>query len=1141
MEESCVAQNVGSPALSIAEGQDLLANILNILSSRVTAYCWKLIGDDPDSLHKLLDITRSEMDRILCICGIFGEDKRLKFRIFEDFAAKFKHGSVMWQMYRPMNTTSRTPFIRIGCLAEIVEGEEDYSLKGSDQYNSKGELHLYPRVHRHKISIKPREARAHLSVLMAAVKQWNKQQESTNDDTVNNCIPSTPGRSVGDNAATPTDRLLKFVIGQMKSAAQGCSKGSPFSVTTRAERQVRKSLTSLVNEAAVSMLQDAIGRMSRPDKSPTQVCAAHPSSSSNTESGVCAVITPARRSLTTAINLSSDEEDAVDPVGNALLKELNEESVLISLLGKRMGGVGESSNNCKRVFPLHTNNGKTLLVVLPPDTKTKASFIDKAKRTRWIDDMLEDGDSDNKRQGILSYFARQNPTGYKATAEEERLQLTPTALETHETVAMARLLNLNDQQLQLMRSYLRRMGQVELKYSKKDLIAIDNEVGLDFIASPVFGSFTYEWASSANKSKKKTPPEKCLFWNTSLLEQLTAEVDLHFHHLFVSDNKLNSFPALDYSSGAGGDGVVILFGGDHGDTSCPVSVKINFSSPATRKARNDIGYQCVMVPIASVDCTKDTYEILENTVMPRVRQDINVLNASSVLTVYKRTAKKDCFKSYIVHRTIKLVTVVITHQNLKPILTYVFEDSHGQARQASIDLSLRFKPPEAAWHELQATVTVSKFVDYYVGDLAFLAMLLGMTNSERNYCLLCDTTAANFNCNCNEASKRTLQNLAEYRQQFNQNHAACTTKTKPANYHGVNSPLLLPCNPERIVVPILHCPMGLVDKILETFKAWANLAEKLQPDDELLCNDYKEATAMHKTLQDQLETAETLHQQMATQASQAALQATQKMILESKARVRSTKALFLEAMKLHNARLTSFNQNCEDIYRRNGVTREHYHGGKFNGVNCIRIMDKCELLFVGDADSGIAGFAQKLIAVKSDDQTEASILAKCTDYAKLLGLLDVIWSSVRGVRGLLPTDEDVNALDHALSTAKALWLELGLTTLQPKWHLTFDGHLLYQFKAFGGIADKADDSIEFQHQILKRLRDRYRRVSSFQTRSTCVIRELRRQRSRKIQADIVKFESAKKQRADTKRAADASQRQLEVLEAKRAKRERFVS
>jgi hypothetical protein len=45
-------------------------------------------------------------------------------------------------------------------------------------------------------------------------------------------------------------------------------------------------------------------------------------------------------------------------------------------------------------------------------------------------------------------------------------------------------------------------------------------------------------------------------------------------------------------------------------------------------------------------------------------------------------------------------------------------------------------------------------------------------------------------------------------------------------------------------------------------------------------------------------------------------------------------------------------------------------------------------------------------------------------------------------------------------------LDLGLSTLQPKWHLLFDGHLLMQAVKFGGLSDKTDEYIEKGHQYL---------------------------------------------------------------------------
>jgi hypothetical protein len=71
--------------------------------------------------------------------------------------------------------------------------------------------------------------------------------------------------------------------------------------------------------------------------------------------------------------------------------------------------------------------------------------------------------------------------------------------------------------------------------------------------------------------------------------------------------------------------------------------------------------------------------------------------------------------------------------------------------------------------------------------------------------------------------------------------------------------------------------------------------------------------------------------------------------------------------------------------------------------------------------------------------------------SELLGCLDAIWSAVRGLDGgLLPTDAQLAFLDEgAIAEGKRRWLELGLSMNQPKWHLTFDGHLLDCVKSFG--------------------------------------------------------------------------------------------
>jgi hypothetical protein len=111
-----------------------------------------------------------------------------------------------------------------------------------------------------------------------------------------------------------------------------------------------------------------------------------------------------------------------------------------------------------------------------------------------------------------------------------------------------------------------------------------------------------------------------------------------------------------------------------------------------------------------------------------------------------------------------------------------------------------------------------------------------------------------------------------------------------------------------------------------------------------------------------------------------------------------------------------------------------------------------------------------------------------------------------------------------------------LSTLQPKWHLTFDGHLLHQFNKYGGLADKSDETIEKGHQTLKLLRDRFRGVTSYEMREACIRCELRRSRSPEIQRHIDRYEARIKQNEGNKRAIDTAERLDNKKKAKREKR-----
>jgi hypothetical protein len=72
-----------------------------------------------------------------------------------------------------------------------------------------------------------------------------------------------------------------------------------------------------------------------------------------------------------------------------------------------------------------------------------------------------------------------------------------------------------------------------------------------------------------------------------------------------------------------------------------------------------------------------------------------------------------------------------------------------------------------------------------------------------------------------------------------------------------------------------------------------------------------------------------------------------------------------------------------------------------------------------------------------------------------LNTLAAIWKHVSSIeKGLLPTDANIEELDNLLCSGKQRWLDMGMTTEQPKWLLTFDGVLLRQVTwYYWGFAD----------------------------------------------------------------------------------------
>jgi hypothetical protein len=302
------------------------------------------------------------------------------------------------------------------------------------------------------------------------------------------------------------------------------------------------------------------------------------------------------------------------------------------------------------------------------------------------------------------------------------------------------------------------------------------QVGWHRTKDAVFGSHIHEWAKTKGKEKKQ--PEQVYYWNSKLSSEIEAEVDLYLQHLFVLDStdqqykNESDFPLLDYvGDGFPNPGMTVLFGGDHGDKNCPISCKINLSPPTIRKQKKQLSYQCPIVVFANVECSTDTYELMQSTVMPMVKDQLKALMDSSIVTVYHRLKMTSVFRSYTVPSRIRPATISFmlqqTQEGVFPMMTFAY----GKDGETPTFGSIQLDDPMFSgvpFYELGAKVVITQFNELFIGDLAFLAMLIGMNHSSSSHCLMCMLKGSEFNCdhNINNLTLRTKEKLVECLEEY---------------------------------------------------------------------------------------------------------------------------------------------------------------------------------------------------------------------------------------------------------------------------------------------------------------------------------------------------------------------------------------
>jgi hypothetical protein len=221
----------------------------------------------------------------------------------------------------------------------------------------------------------------------------------------------------------------------------------------------------------------------------------------------------------------------------------------------------------------------------------------------------------------------------------------------------------------------------------------------------------------------------------------------------------------------------------------------------------------------------------------------------------------------------------------------------------------------------------------------------------------------------------------EFRADF-ERHEERGTKQTTNNVKGINSQFLLPIDPIKIIVPILHVPMGLVDKVLEHHLHWLQLnVEKLTGAEQITRQRYRDSSAVLLISQRNLDDVRALLANLNTPERRIEVAEAQANKNGASSTNTKNKKAFEALTKKRNGRPRSLKSRMEAIYHLWKITREHYHGGKFDGVNCIRIMEKSEEIF---GPGGFTGLAIDVADTGPDAvETDLSIRAKSKNYQNL--------------------------------------------------------------------------------------------------------------------------------------------------------------
>jgi hypothetical protein len=817
---------------------------------------------------------------------------------------------------------------------------------------------------------------------------------------------------------------------------------------------------------------------------------------------------------------SSRRDIPLTPVLDKLAIDTTSEVLLTSIVREAMGVLLDRTKRCVEVEHW---GGKKQLVAMPSRSTTLNMFFENATRSRWIEILFE-----GELSFLLQWLATKHAPLFQTFARQHGGGLI---LSTVETQALKSYCKLTKNQLLNLCGFFGSRYRIKLRNNPAEIKKLQSCTGK--LPNPVFGVYDYD--------NPKHGLDVCKFWTLDYGEEVERAADELLQTMSREEEALLPF---DYKSPLENDskGINVIIGGDHGDIAFRYHAMFQFSSPTTRKDRGQLSYRCRKVQLGFIECRKDTYNVLANTIARPLRSSLEKLRRSSLIVIYS-TRRKGLVKSIVFPRQIDYTSIRIIAAD-KHSKGGTWKLTNGSS--FTIDLHEMFdscKQSELSWY-----IGITAFNDFHIGDLEFVNNELGQVNSSSCWCPYCPLRKGMWGKGCIGVQRTEVsqlkalynfktQRFTEYLKKkgfveqapsskfdeigedgtveckllqtgkcffFNAKQApALSTKViseiSLKNVDGVNAHALLGAKSERTLIPTLHSCMGLAgSKLLPALRDWLLLyGEALSGRPHEIRKRFVKAL---------IEEHEDAPKALKEEESKGGDLTDENMLLKLlKLRCATAKrnrvAVQKEYVKMQKGRKRkkgTLAAKFDEMLCKHGAEIEHYHGGTIDGGSCRALMKNCKALFID-----ITAHVESTFSEQACEKPFPIIRAHISKFEHALAMQDVIWSSVRGIDGMLPTSAFLSQLESDILKGRKAWLDAGLNIAgHPKAHLTFDGHLLDQIKRFGGLADKGEDWIEHLHQLWTGLKQLTWQIPNFEKQQSYQIATLRTRENAIVVATI---------------------------------------